>query len=112
MSESEAAHAAPSDGGTSAEERRPEEIREEIKETREELGDTVAAVAEKTDVKKQAQAKVEDVKAQAQEKAEEVKAQAAAKAEEAQTLAKQNPQPLAIAGAVIGLLMLWRLLRR
>jgi chromosome segregation ATPase len=101
MSESEAAHAAPSDGATSAEERRPEEIREEIEETREELGDTVAAVTEKTDVKKQAQAKVEDVKAQA-----------AAKAEEAQTLAKQNPQPLAIAGAVVGLLVLWRLLRR
>jgi ElaB/YqjD/DUF883 family membrane-anchored ribosome-binding protein len=127
MSESRAANAAPSDGGTSAEERRPEEIREEIEETREELGDTVAAVAEKTDVKKQAQAKVEDVKAQAQEKAEEAKQKAQelgekAKAaapespaegvQQAQTLAKQNPQPLAIAGAAVGLLLLWRLLRR
>jgi DNA-binding XRE family transcriptional regulator len=67
-------------------EKGPEEIRQEIEETREELGDTVAAVAEKTDVKKQAKAKLE--------------------------LAKQNPTPLAIAGSVVGLLVLWRLLRR
>jgi methyl-accepting chemotaxis protein len=73
-----------------SEEKGPEEIREEIEETREELGDTVAAVAEKTDVKKQAKAKVEDVKARTQ----------------------QNPTPLAIGGAVVGLLVLWRLLRR
>jgi len=127
MTESNAANAAPNGGATSDEEKRPEEIREEIEETREELGDTVAAVAEKTDVKKQAQAKVEDVKAQAAEKADEAKQKAKelgekAKAaapespaegvQQAQTLAKQNPRPLAIAGAVVGLLMLWRLLRR
>jgi Protein of unknown function (DUF3618) len=73
-----------------SEEKGPEEIREEIEETREELGDTVAAGAEKTDVKKQAKAKVEDIKART----------------------KQNPTPLAIGGAVVGLLVLWRLLRR
>jgi ElaB/YqjD/DUF883 family membrane-anchored ribosome-binding protein len=111
MSETNPANTAAS-GATSGEEKSPEEIRAEIEETREDLGDTVAAVAEKTDVKKQAQAKVEDVKEQAQAKVEDVKAQAAAKADEAQTLAKQNPRPLAIAGAVIGLLVLWRLLRR
>ena len=39
------------------ESREPEEIREDIEQTREELGDTVTAVAEKTDVKQQARAK-------------------------------------------------------
>jgi hypothetical protein len=127
MSESKATNTAANGGATGAEEKSPEEIRAEIEGTREELGDTVAAVTEKTDVKKQAQAKVEDVKAQAAEKAEEAKQKAKelgdkAKAaapdspaegvQQAQTLAKQNPQPLAIAGAVIGLLVLWRLLRR
>jgi F0F1-type ATP synthase assembly protein I len=69
--------------------RAPEEIREEIEETREELGDTVAAVTEKTDVKKQAQAKVDEVKA-----------------------ASPDTPALAIAGVLVGLLVLWRLLRR
>ena len=41
-------------GGT----RDPEEIEQEIEQTREELGDTVAAVTDKADVKKQAKAKV------------------------------------------------------
>jgi chromosome segregation ATPase len=127
MSESKATDTAANGGATSDEEKRPEEIHAEIEGTREELGDTVAAVTEKTDVKKQAQAKVEDVKAQAAEKADEAKLKAKeladkAKAaapespaegvQQAQTLAKQNPQPLAIAGAVVGLLVLWRLLRR
>jgi len=90
----------------------PDQIRDEIEDTREELGDTVAAVAAKTDVKAQAQAKLEDVKAQAHDKVDEVKGQASAAAEEAKTKAKQNPQPLAIAGALIAALILWRLLRR
>jgi len=40
----------------------PRELRREIEHTREELGDTVAALAEKADVKAQARHKVEDVK--------------------------------------------------
>lgn len=114
-------------GGASASEKSPDEIRGEIEETREELGDTVAAVAEKTDVKAQAKSKVDDVKSQASDKAEEAKAKAKelsdkAKAaapespaegvHQAQTLAKENPKPVAIAAAVVGLLVLWRLLRR
>jgi hypothetical protein len=43
----------------------PEQIREDIAQTREELGDTVAAMAEKTDVKQQAQVKAEKLKGQA-----------------------------------------------
>ena len=108
MSESRSAKQAPNGGPTGTEEQRPEEIRAEIGETREELGDTVAAVAEKTDVKKQAKAKVDDVKAQAKEAAPESPAEGV---QQARTLAEQNPQ-LAIAAAVVGLLVLWRLLRR
>jgi hypothetical protein len=59
-----------------AEEKSPEQIRAEIDETREELGDTVEAPAAKTDVKAQAKAKVEDVKSMAQAAAEEAKAKA------------------------------------
>ena len=44
------------------EQRSPEEIRADIKDTREELGDTVEQLAAKTDVKAHAQAKVDAVK--------------------------------------------------
>jgi ElaB/YqjD/DUF883 family membrane-anchored ribosome-binding protein len=112
---------------TPAEEKTPAQIRAEIAATREELGDTVEALAEKTDVKAQAKAKVDDVKTQAQAKADEAKAKAKDLGEkakqaapespregvaQAQTLVKQNPRPAAIAGAVIVLFVLWRLLRR
>jgi hypothetical protein len=114
-------------GGPTDSEKSPDEIREEIEETRGELGDTVAAVAEETDVKAQAKSKVDDVKAQASAKTDEAKlkakelsdkAKAAAPespaegAQQVQTLAKENPKPLAIAAAVVGLVVLWRLLRR
>ena len=48
--------------------RQPEEIRSEIEETREQLGETVEALAAKADVKGQAKAKVEDVKEQVRSK--------------------------------------------
>jgi ElaB/YqjD/DUF883 family membrane-anchored ribosome-binding protein len=53
--------------------RSPDEIRSDIEQTREELGDTVEALAAKTDVKAQAQAKIDDVKQQAKAKVDEVK---------------------------------------
>jgi ElaB/YqjD/DUF883 family membrane-anchored ribosome-binding protein len=87
----------------------PEQIRAEIDATREELGDTVEALAAKTDVKAQAKAKVEETK-------EKVKAAAPESPQEgvqqAQTLVRQNPKPAAIVGAVLVLFVLWRLLRR
>jgi ElaB/YqjD/DUF883 family membrane-anchored ribosome-binding protein len=104
----------------------PAEIRAEIEQTRAALGDTVEALAEKTDVKAQAKAKVEDVKSQAQAKGDEAKAKAkelsdkaiAAAPEspqegvaQAQTLVKENPKPAAIAAALVVLFILWRLLR-
>ena len=107
--------------------RDPKEIRVEIEETRGELGETVAAVTEKTDVKKHVQAKKEDLKAQAGAKADEAKAklkEVGEKAQEAapdsardgvqqaQRLAQENQVPLAIAGAFITGVLLGRLLSR
>jgi hypothetical protein len=82
----------------------PEQIRAEIDQTRGELGDTVEALAEKTDVKARAKAKVENAK-------EKLQAAAPESPQEAQALARQNPKPLAIAGGVIVLFLLWRWLR-
>jgi ElaB/YqjD/DUF883 family membrane-anchored ribosome-binding protein len=47
---------------TDAAERTPEQVGEEIEQTRAELGDTVAALAEKTDVKAQAKQTVDAAK--------------------------------------------------
>jgi ElaB/YqjD/DUF883 family membrane-anchored ribosome-binding protein len=47
---------------TGTPERTPEQVRDEIEETRGELGDTVAALAEKTDVKAQAKQTVDAAK--------------------------------------------------
>lgn len=53
-----------------------EELRDRIGHTRDELGQTVEALAAKTDVKAQAKEKAADVKAQAIDVAADVKAQA------------------------------------
>jgi ElaB/YqjD/DUF883 family membrane-anchored ribosome-binding protein len=100
--------------------REPEEIREDIARTREELGDTVAAMAAKTDVKQQAQAKAGELKDQAganakelSEKAREVAPESATEGvQQAQQLAKENPMPLALAGAFLTGLIFGRLLSR
>jgi ElaB/YqjD/DUF883 family membrane-anchored ribosome-binding protein len=76
-----------------SESREPEEIRDNIEQTREELGDTVAAMAEKTDVKKQAQAKAEELRGQAER------------------IAQENP-PMALAGAFLAGFLLGRLVSR
>jgi ElaB/YqjD/DUF883 family membrane-anchored ribosome-binding protein len=94
------------------EQRSPEEIREEIEETRKELGDTAAAVAQKADVKKQAKAKAggvkekasakaDSVKQTATEKKDEVAEKAPAAVEQGQRLVRENPAALAIAGAFL-----------
>jgi len=105
----------------------PEEIRDDIEQTRDELGETVAALAAKTDVKQQAHAKADELKEQAGAKAQEMKAKATAlgdKAKEAapdsageglqqaQRLAQENPVPMGLAGAFVGGLLLGRMLWR
>lgn len=103
-----------------SEQRTPEEIRQDIEATREELGDTAADLAAKTDVKAQAKAKVEDVKQSARAKKEEFASKAkegapdsvGAGASQVATTAQENPVPLAIAGAfAAGIVIGWILSR-
>jgi hypothetical protein len=69
----------------------PEELRREIEQTRQELGDTVDALSHKADVKEQARQKKEEV----------------------QQRVSANPMPLAAAiGGAIALLVVVRLIRR
>jgi ElaB/YqjD/DUF883 family membrane-anchored ribosome-binding protein len=77
-------------GASQPETKAPEELREEIQETRGEVEDTVAALAEKS-----------DVKARARKRAEATKQQI-----------RQNPTPLAVAGGVVALIVLARLIGR
>jgi hypothetical protein len=78
---------------SSEEGKTPEQIRADIERARGELGETVAALADKTDVKKHAKEKTDELKGQATSKAQE------------------NAVPLAVAGVVIVLFLLWRRLR-
>lgn len=98
----------------------PEEIRQKIEATREQLGDTVAALAAKADVKAQAKQKIYDTKTAVAGKKEEIlgKAKEAAPdtprtaANQLSAEARQNPVPLAVAGAfALGFLAGWVLRR-
>jgi hypothetical protein len=82
----------PSTASTSiaAENKDPEQIREEIEETRRELGDTVEALAAKADVKAHVQDRIERTRASA----------------------RANPAPLVVAGVCLAALVVWRLARR
>ncbi len=109
------------------EQRSTEEIREDIEQTRKELGDTAAAVAQKADVKEQAKAKVSDVKEKASAKADSIKQTATQKREElgekapdsagaalerARRFAEQNPAAVAIGGSFLAGFALGRLRSR
>ncbi len=91
--------------------RDPEEIRAEIEETREELADTAAALAYKTDVKARAKDRVDEVKSDAKERVQGIKStvqdktpeSAGGAASSVTTKAKENPIPAAaVAAAVLG----------
>jgi len=99
----------------------PDEIRDQIEHTREQLGDTVAALAEKTDVKAQAKARISAVKETAHDKKEQLAAKArqatpdsaSAGAQQVSSAVSQRPLPFAAAGALAaGLLLGWRIGRR
>jgi flagellar biosynthesis GTPase FlhF len=85
----------------------PDQLRGEIADAREDLGDTVEALAAKTDVKAQAKEKVEEGK----DAVRDQQARAEAKLGEVSEQAKKNPVPFA-AGGVVALFLLILLLRR
>ena len=75
----------------STQQQTPEELRREIERTRHERGETVDALSHKADVKEQARIKKDEVRQQVSE----------------------NPVPLAaVAGGVVALWLLLRLVRR
>jgi ribosome-binding protein aMBF1 (putative translation factor) len=73
----------------------PEQVHEEIERTRAELGDTVAELAAKTDVKAQAHRAVDNAKATVTGKAREVKSSAEAKKIELTAAAREATPPSA-----------------
>jgi ElaB/YqjD/DUF883 family membrane-anchored ribosome-binding protein len=103
------------------EQRSPEEIRVEIEQTREELGDTVEALAAKTDVKAQAKERIASLKDTAQTKKDEFASRAretapdsaGAGAQQITSTVKSKPVPFTAVGAfACGLLVGWLLGRR
>ena len=89
----------------STEERTPEQIEADIEQTRRDLGDTVAAVAEKADVKAQAKAKVDETKARLKAKAP---SSAGDGAGTVGRVANEHRRELAIGGAVLFAFLLGR----
>jgi hypothetical protein len=89
--------------------RQPEEIRADIAETRAEVGDTVEALAAKSDVKAQARQRIDEIKGNVRAKAEQAKAKAQrstpSSAQEGgqQVVAtvRRHPAPLVLGGAVV-----------
>lgn len=119
----------PSTSGSavSGEARDPEEIRREIEATRQKLGDTIEALAEKTDLKAQAKHKIEETKAYFSEKtdgllgkkdnllgkANEASTEGAASApSQATQKARENLIALAAIGALALGFVIWRRSRR
>ena len=98
----------PSQVGTSVadEQKSPEQLRREIEETRQDLGDTAAALASKTDVKARAKEKVSDLKETVADKSSpSVAGQATSKVQ-------QNPAVVAAAAAFFGGYLLGRIRSR
>jgi ElaB/YqjD/DUF883 family membrane-anchored ribosome-binding protein len=98
----------------------PEQIEREIEQTREQLGDTVEALAKKADVKAQAKQKLEDTKSSVSDKKEELLGKAkeaspegaVSAASQASQTVRQNPMPLALAGAFAAGFLTGRVFRR
>jgi hypothetical protein len=88
-------------GSSLSEERTPEVIRADIEQTRAELGDTVEALAEKTDVKARAHERVEEIKETARAKVPDSPQSAVA-------TARANPVPVIVGACVVLAAIIWR----
>ena len=104
-----AAVSAPAGSDDDQETRTPDEIRSDIDETRGDVGDTVEALAAKTDVKAQARDRIDEIKGNVRAKADQAKAKAQSTTPESaqqsgeQLVAKvrENPIPVAFGAAVL-----------
>lgn len=100
--------------------REPEQIQEEIEQTRSELGDTVEALAQKADVKAQAKRKVQETRASVAERKDELLGKATevspdsavSVAAQASHKARANPLPFAALFAFAAGFVAGRLSRR
>lgn len=107
------------DDVTGSPQKSPEELREDIEETRDQLGDTVQALAEKTDVKAQARERLAVIKDTARQKKNQLLSQtnqsmpdsASAAGQRVAAAIKQRPIPSA-GGAFVGGLLVGRLFGR
>ena len=94
----------------------PEQIEREIEQIRAELGDTVEALAHKTDVKAQAKQKLEETKASVSEKLGKPKEAspdgAVSAASQATQKTRENPVPLALVGVFAAGFLAGRAFRR
>ncbi len=98
----------------------PEEIRVEIEQTREELGDTVEALAEKADLKTQAKDRIASIKDTAQHQKAEFASRAreatpesaGAGAQQVASTVRRQPVPFTAVGAFAAGVLVGRLLGR
>jgi ElaB/YqjD/DUF883 family membrane-anchored ribosome-binding protein len=98
----------------------PELLRAEIERTRQDLGETVAALAEKTDVKTRARDKVSEVRQTVDQKRTELvgrarqssPAGAGSAAAQVRAKAEENPVPAAGIAAFVGGFVLGRITSR
>jgi ElaB/YqjD/DUF883 family membrane-anchored ribosome-binding protein len=105
---------------TSDRTREPEEIRRDIESTRGDLGDTVQALSEKADVRSQAQRRVAEVRRSVDAKKDELLGKArraspdgaSSAASTVGQKARENPLPVAVAGAFAAGLLVGRIINR
>jgi len=98
----------------------PAELRADIERTRQDLGDTVAAIAEKTDVKARAKEKVSDVRQNVTDKRTELMGKAResspdganSAAVQVRSKAQENPVPTAALAAFVGGFLFGRITKR
>jgi ElaB/YqjD/DUF883 family membrane-anchored ribosome-binding protein len=98
----------------------PQQIERDIEQTRAELGDTVEALARKTDLKARARQKADEVKTSMGEKKEQLFGRAKQASPEGTSqaaaqvarMARQNPLPIGAAGLFIAGFLVGRVSKR